>query len=83
MKELATIIVAAATVVATTIGTAANIHLPNQDEIYENNCRQYEAQGVIKPGSCDCSEKLFDHWSHSYDWMDACAIVESKERGGK
>lgn len=51
--------------------------------IAEKNCRENEEAGYIPPGSCACSEQLFTSWDRSYNWMDACAIVEAKQRGGE
>lgn len=43
-------------------------------------CLESERGGHIKPGSCQCASELFDDFSHSYDWMDACDILENKLR---
>ncbi len=50
------------------------------DEQSRQKCMEYEMAGVIKRGSCACTEKLFDNFSHSYDWIDACAILEAKSK---
>lgn len=50
----------------------------NDQEKY--TCMQYEQSGAIPEGSCACTEKLFTNFSHSYDWMDACAILKSKNK---
>lgn len=50
----------------------------NHEQVVERQCRDYESQGVIPVNSCDCTEKLFDSWEKSYDWMDACKILENK-----
>ena len=44
----------------------------------KNQCREYELIGTIKNGNCACAEKIFPNFSHSYDWMDACAILEAR-----
>jgi len=45
-----------------------------------STCLETERSGHIKPGSCQCASELFDDFSHSYDWMDACDILENKLR---
>lgn len=49
------------------------------DRQAEEQCRRYEADGVLVTGSCSCAEKIYERWSESYDWMDACAILRSRE----
>jgi len=48
-------------------------------KITENKCRTMEAEGHLPKNSCDCTEQIFNDWDHSYDWMDACEIMESKK----
>ena len=50
------------------------------DALSRQHCEEYERSKIIPAGSCNCTDKLFDHFSYSYDWMDACKIVEAKER---
>ena len=45
-----------------------------------STCLETERSGHIKPGSCQCASKLFDKFEESYDWMDACDILENKLR---
>lgn len=70
-----------ATVIGATITVIGNL-VPPFPLTYstEQTCRQYEEQGSIAPGSCSCAEKIYDTWDESYDWMDACAILESREK---
>ena len=75
-----TVILVLSLIALAAIGIGILSLLPSQDVIYEENCRMYERAGVIPVRSCSCSEQLFDRWSHSYDWMDACAILEARKR---
>ena len=51
----------------------------NANNQAKQTCIQYEHSGAIPAGSCACTEKLFTNFSHSYDWMDACAILKGRE----
>lgn len=64
------------TILISTFHTTATAH---EDTIL-NLCYQYETDGVIERGNCDCAKKLFPDFTHSYDWMDACHVLESKSR---
>ena len=44
-----------------------------------NTCLEYERVGSIQVGSCACAKELFPDFSKSYDWMDACDILESRK----
>jgi hypothetical protein len=46
--------------------------------VEKEKCEDYQRQGSLKVGTCDCVAKLYhDKWSESYDWIDACAILEA------
>ena len=53
--------------------------IASEDNVSRMHCEEYERLKVIPAGSCNCTDKLFDHFSHSYDWMDSCKILESKK----
>jgi len=57
--------------------------LSDRSGITESNCRTMEAEGHLPKNSCDCTEQIFNDWDHSYDWMDACQIMESKKGSNK
>jgi len=43
-------------------------------------CIQYEKDGSIPKGSCECAAKLFPDFNKSYDWIDSCGILEAKTK---
>ncbi len=81
MKKIALITVAAITVFALLLLAMKPVSgRISSGEREKDKCYEYEAQSIIPPGSCECSEKLFDDWSKSYDWIDACAILKEKNK---
>lgn len=48
-----------------------------EDQI-KTQCLEYERDGYIPSNSCACTEILFPSWSVSYNWMDACEILEAR-----
>jgi len=52
---------------------------PFSRDVEFDKCVESEAGGYIPKGSCECAKKLFPDFSHSYDWMDACDILNSRK----
>lgn len=46
----------------------------------KNLCYEYEAKGYLPANSCYCSTQLFDTWDKSYNWIDACEILEARKK---
>lgn len=62
-------------------GAAISRIVPNYEQrenMLKEQCYSYERQGALKPGSCDCAERIYKTWEESYDWMDACMILQSR-----
>lgn len=43
-----------------------------------DKCYEWEAQGILKPGSCKCTQQIYADWDKSYDWQDSCAILNAQ-----
>lgn len=77
MKATIAIIIGSLTLVMTVAIFLRLLTLMPKDNELEK-CQSYERAGVLDQGSCKCVEKLFPNdWGSSYDWKDACAIIEA------
>jgi hypothetical protein len=77
MKQIFVLAIIIIIILALTSGIiSANIKLGANSS--ERLCYEYEHRGYLPANSCYCSTQLFDSWDKSYNWIDACKVLEAK-----
>lgn len=79
-SKIEVIIIIAAILIFVSIVVAFVMIRLNSHSRIEKLCLRYEEENTLPPNSCECAAKLYHNWEVSYDWMDACEILENKKQ---
>lgn len=75
------VIVLAGLILISSVGFAVYVlSKSSASDMALSNCREDEVLGYLPKGSCKCAQELFPVFSQSYDWMDACKVLKSKNK---